>query len=236
METATVSAIPPHLLGGHTPSVVSSTFSTPSSPHHNLSSSAISDDSELDLESHHEQEQHQPESASSSFPQLVMPRVTMPRRKPFTDAGRTMGRLKVMVVGDSGMSSHPSLTLGIGKSSLIQAILHTSPDIVHYDPPQPAMLSTPSSSYIKPSLSRRATLESNVLPPTENILEIKASTCAYPSWWKSETERDTKPTRPVLGRRESMGEVLERNICFVDTPGYGSSDDVPPIHNINLVQ
>jgi flagellar basal body rod protein FlgB len=29
-----------------------------------------------------------------------------------------------------------------------------------------------------------------------------------------------------MSRRESSGEVLERNICFVDTPGYGSSDDV----------
>ena len=88
--------------------------------------------------------------------------------------------------------------------------------------------SSSSSSFIKQSLSRRGTLESNVIPPTENILEIKASTRAYPPWWKSETERDAKP-RPTMTRRESVGEVLERNICFVDTPGYGSSDDVIPL-------
>jgi len=102
-----VSAIPPHVYGHtHTPSIgsnMSSTFSTPGSPQQNLSSSAISDDSELDLSSHHEEEAVAPDSASTSFPQLVMPRVSMPRRKPFTEAGRTMGRLKVMVVGDSGM-------------------------------------------------------------------------------------------------------------------------------------
>jgi hypothetical protein len=224
METGdTGFAIPSHVVTPSIGSTVSSTFSTPSSPHQNLSSSAISDDSELELSSHHDDE---PSSIISSFPQLVMPRVTMPRRKPFTEAGRTMGKLKIMVVGDSCMQPMTRLIIGIGKSSLIQAILETSPDIVHYDPPQSASSVTSSSSFIKPSLSRRATLESHFLPPTDNILEIKASTCAYPPWWKSETERE-KSARPALGRRESMGEVLERNICFVDTPGYGSSDDVP---------
>ena len=75
--------------------------------------------------------------------------------------------------------------------------------------------------------SRRSTLESTMIPPTDAILEIKASTRAYPTWWKTETERDTKTSRPSLSRRGTVGEVLERNICFVDTPGYGSSDDVP---------
>jgi hypothetical protein len=110
----TVSAIPQHVFergGGHhshTPSVgsmiLSPDISTPSSPRHNLSSSALSDDSELDLSSHHEDDTVAPSDiVTSSFPQLVMPRVNMPRRKAFTDAGRTMGRLKVMVVGDSGI-------------------------------------------------------------------------------------------------------------------------------------
>jgi hypothetical protein len=115
----TVSAIPQHVFergGGHhshTPSVgsmiLSPDISTPSSPRHNLSSSALSDDSELDLSSHHEDDTVAPsDSVTSSFPQLVMPRVNMPRRKAFTDAGRTMGRLKVMVVGDSGIPSSSS--------------------------------------------------------------------------------------------------------------------------------
>lgn len=150
METGdTGFVIPSHV----TPSIgsnVSSTFSTPSSPHQILSSSAISDDSELELSSHHDDE---PSSIPSSFPQLVMPRVTMPRRKPFTEAGRTMGKFKIMVVGDSCMQSMTRLTIGIGKSSLIQAILETSPDIVHYDPPQSASSATSSSSFIKPSLA-----------------------------------------------------------------------------------
>jgi hypothetical protein len=74
---------------------VSPTVSTLSSPRPNLSSSAISEDSELDISNHEE-------DAASSFPQLIMPKVNMPVRKSFTETGRTMGKLKVMVVGDSG--------------------------------------------------------------------------------------------------------------------------------------
>jgi hypothetical protein len=109
-KTDKVSAIPAHVFErGHTHtssigSVMSPTISTPSSPRQNFSSSAISDDSELDLESHGEEETGGDggDSITSSFPQLVMPKVNVPRRKAFTEAGRTMGRLKIMVVGDSG--------------------------------------------------------------------------------------------------------------------------------------
>lgn len=109
-KTDKVTAIPPHVFErghGHTSSIgsiMSPTISTPSSPRQNFSSSAISDDSELELESHGEEETGAEvgDSVTSSFPQLVMPKVNMPRRKAFTEAGRTMGRLKIMVVGDSG--------------------------------------------------------------------------------------------------------------------------------------
>lgn len=40
---------------------------------------------------------------SGSAPQLVMPSIKMPSRRPFTDGGRRIGRLKVLVAGDSGM-------------------------------------------------------------------------------------------------------------------------------------
>lgn len=39
---------------------------------------------------------------SGSAPQLVMPSIKMPSRRPFTDGGRRIGRLKVLVAGDSG--------------------------------------------------------------------------------------------------------------------------------------
>lgn len=56
---------------------------------------------------------------------------------------------------------------------------------------------------------------------TTQITEIYASTKAYPSWWAEVDESK------VLRRRKSMGDsVLERNLCFVDTPGYGNKTSV----------
>ena len=50
-----------------------------------------------------------------------------------------------------------------------------------------------------------------------HIMEVYASTKAYPLWW-SDFDETT-----ILRRRKSGGEtVLERNVCFVDTPGYDS--------------
>lgn len=51
---------------------------------------------------------------------------------------------------------------------------------------------------------------------TSQINEVWASTKAYPGWWTELEENKT------LRMRKSMDDpVLERNICFVDTPGYG---------------
>lgn len=56
---------------------------------------------------------------------------------------------------------------------------------------------------------------------TTELTEIYASTRAYPSWWS-----DLEESR-ILRRRKSMGDsVLERNLCFVDTPGYGNKTSV----------
>jgi hypothetical protein len=40
---------------------------------------------------------------SGSAPQLVMPSIKMPSRRPFTEKGKNMGRLKVLIAGDSGL-------------------------------------------------------------------------------------------------------------------------------------
>lgn len=42
-------------------------------------------------------------SIQDSAPQLIMPSIKMPSRRPFTERGKGMGRLKVMIAGDSGM-------------------------------------------------------------------------------------------------------------------------------------
>jgi hypothetical protein len=41
--------------------------------------------------------------ARGSFPELVMPSLAMPSRRPFTERGKQMGRLKVAVAGANGM-------------------------------------------------------------------------------------------------------------------------------------
>lgn len=137
---------------------------------------------------------------SGIIPQLVMPSIKMPSRRPFTDRGKNMGRLKVLIAGDAG----------VGKTSLIKAIVQICPDIVHVDP----LTSTPIEIRPKRKMSRaRTNLDDN---STQHIAEVHASTKPYPSWW-SEVD-DTN----ILRRRKSIGgTVLERNLCFVDTPGYG---------------
>ncbi len=48
----------------------------------------------------------EPQSQSSiqdSSPQLIMPSIKMPSRRPFTERGKSLGRLKVLIAGDTGM-------------------------------------------------------------------------------------------------------------------------------------
>ncbi|EFY87505.1 hypothetical protein MAC_06482 [Metarhizium acridum CQMa 102] len=56
-------------------------------------------------------------------PQLVMPSLTVPQRRPFSEIGKSLGKLKVLVTGRRG----------IGKTSLILAIAQSSAHIVHMD-------------------------------------------------------------------------------------------------------
>lgn len=146
----------------------------------------------------------EPQSQSSmqdSAPQLIMPSIKMPSRRPFTERGKSLGRLKVLIAGDSG----------VGKTSLIKSIVQTCEDIVHVDPLSPNLLSIDQL----PSRKSKSKPSSANVRSTNKIKEVYASTKPYPTWWS-----DIEETK-VLRRRKSMGDtVLERNLCFVDTPGY----------------
>ncbi|RWA08053.1 hypothetical protein EKO27_g7049 [Xylaria grammica] len=134
---------------------------------------------------------------SGSAPQLVMPSIMMPSRRPFTETGKNLGRLKILLAGDSG----------VGKTSLLKAIVQICDHIVHVDPIPP--LGGPSKASSK-RVSRTESLS------TTTISEVHASTKPYPEWWQD------LDTPSVSHKRKSLGDnVLERNICFVDTPGYG---------------
>jgi hypothetical protein len=42
------------------------------------------------------------ERQEMNAPQFIMPEITMPSRRPFTEKGKRIGRMKVMIAGDSG--------------------------------------------------------------------------------------------------------------------------------------
>lgn len=146
---------------------------------------------------------------SNNVPQLVMPSIAMPTRRPFTERGKRMGKLKVLVAGPAG----------VGKTSLIKGIIQGCEDVVHVDtlinnvPYMQQHVSSPRSSRAQNAPYARTT----------HITEVNAATKSYPSWW-SEVEEGRG-----LRRRKSMGDsVLERNLCFVDTPGWeisGTSEE-----------
>jgi hypothetical protein len=53
-------------------------------------------------EEEEDEETNTQQGASGSFPQLVMPSIQMPSRRPFTTKGKAMGKLKIMVAGETG--------------------------------------------------------------------------------------------------------------------------------------
>ncbi|KAI1769175.1 Septin-domain-containing protein [Hypoxylon sp. FL1150] len=173
-------------------SCTESVISTPSSRRNSftgsLSEHAIGSDDEL--------REHEPSSmlGNGSAPQLVMPSLKMPSRRPYTETGKSLGRLKVLFAGDSA----------VGKTSMIKAIVQACEHIVHVD-------SVPETN----RSGKQANLPGRTSSSTSTISEIYASTKPYPDWWSMLDEPHT------FQRRKSLGDnVLERNVCFVDTPGY----------------
>lgn len=128
------------------------------------------DDDEVDNDAAGNEQSH-------NLPQLVMPSIRMPVRRPFTEHGKGIGKLKIAVTGGPG----------IGKSSLIRSIVQSCEDIVHVDP---VATSTSTTS----------------LGSADRTIEIFASTRAYPAWWsdlddsKVLRRRKSSMSEPVLER------------------------------------
>lgn len=49
-----------------------------------------------------EEDEETQQKESRSFPELVMPSIQMPKRRPFTTKGKAMGKLKLLVAGEPG--------------------------------------------------------------------------------------------------------------------------------------
>lgn len=143
---------------------------------------------------------------SSGAPELVMPSLAMPDRRPFTERGKNMGRLKICVASRKG----------VGKTSLIRAIVRQCEDIVQVDP----LATTPSYAISKAARKSRTRKSGS----SSQVTEIMASTKTYPQWWTGSVKENSFSRR----RRSSGESVLERNICFIDTPGFEVGDDHQP--------
>lgn len=84
-------------------------------------------------------------------------------------------------------------------------------DIVHVDPLSPAQ----SFLHSPPPKSKPRKQKTKEMGTTR-ITEVHASTKSYPHWWS-----DLEESRPLRRRKSTSDAVLERNICFIDTPGFG---------------
>ena len=91
--------------------------------------------------------------------------------------------------------------------------MQTCDDIVHTD------ASVPTNTRLADI--KRSARKSATYNKTQLISETHASTKAYPTWWS-----DLEESKVLRRRRSGDGTVLERNICFVDTPGYDSGVSV----------
>lgn len=80
--------------------------SSPDSHGHSDTESITDDGASQALMSSEEDDQEQDMPAElvegSDAPQFIMPSLKMPSRRPFTENGRHLGRLKVLIAGDSG--------------------------------------------------------------------------------------------------------------------------------------
>ncbi|SPO02718.1 uncharacterized protein DNG_05393 [Cephalotrichum gorgonifer] len=137
--------------------------------------------------------------------ELVMPVMTITHRRPFTETGKSIGGLKILVAGSKGA----------GKSSLIRAILQCCEHIVHVEPKK----DVPGTRL---NNSRHDTTEK--LVPESQISEIHASTMPRPPWWTPCDEGSAESKDPTF-----VDTVLDPNICFVDTPGHENPTMLPQV-------
>lgn len=149
-------------------------------------------------------------------PQLIMPRVSLPSRRPFTADGLALGKLKILVSGDSGT----------GKSMLIKAIAQSSKNIVyiddtpHYVQDNTALWEHAAST--KPCLSFDESSDSDDF----GISDQDASYGDYyDTIYTNSRQKLRRPTVTQYTAMSSDSSTFEKNVYFVDTLGYGSFTD-----------
>lgn len=106
---------------------------------------------------------------------------------------------------------------------MIKSIVQTCEDIVHVDPLSTSVTTTSTFRQGITAFTGKRLGDSET---TGSITEVCASTRAYPHWW-SEID-DSKVLRKRKSTNGIEAQIIERNLCFVDTPGYGSGTSVVP--------
>lgn len=149
-------------------------------------------------------------------PKLVMPKVFLPTRRPFTTDGLALGKLKILVTGDSGT----------GKSMLIKAIAQASQGIVYIDD-IPSFVKESDvlweqAASTKPCLNFHKSFD---FEDTETSMLESLYDYSYNVIGPDQKPRAQHPsvTQPSTVSSESC--AFEKNVCFVDTLGYGSFTD-----------
>ena len=144
------------------------------------------------------------ENPDTSTSELVMPSIQMPSRRAFTERGRNLGSLTVLLTGPKRE----------GKSSLIKALAQSTEDIVHIDYfPQEQDNDVEKEKKTKKSEDDRA--------QPQHRTEFHASTRPYPAWWSQEADHHV-----TKRRRTSTGDdlILDRNLHFLETRAEGTAD------------
>lgn len=142
------------------------------------------------------------DSMANSPPQLVMPRVALPSRRPFSENGLKIGKIKVLVAGGDGC----------GKSSLVRAIAQTCKDLVYVEDANPVY-----------------TPEGEMMGVEEIYASTKPCPLFWMSETKKQ-QHDTSDSTPRPSLVHSASSVrsdesaLDRNVCFVDSAGSCGDD------------
>lgn len=150
-------------------------------------------------------------------PQLVMPSLTMPARRAFTERGRYMGTAKFMVIGQQR---------GVGSTSFINNVLRSSEHVVHFDHmTNQSSFNTAGSDNLSTSDEPDKQTRPDQRAP-RRFTQYLASTRMSLT---SKTQKQSDRIR-TSHRKPSVSEgVLERNITFIDGP---SLDDDAAVQTV----
>jgi hypothetical protein len=118
--------------------------------------SAMEDAASQAVASSGEEEEHaETQQGAAGFPQLVMPSIQMPTRRPFTTTGKAMGKLKIMVAGETGAHIRTHRKGATRERHCVDSVLQVSANRRSFDPSsKSAKTSSTSTRYPRPSHTR----------------------------------------------------------------------------------